>query len=355
METLEYRCPNCNAYLVFDPESGEMKCDFCLSKFSVEQVKDNNDTRGKSYNEGEEQAPEENINGEYTSFSCPSCGGEIIGDSTTAATECPFCGNPAVITQRLAGEFKPDFIIPFKITKDEAVKALTKLYGGKKLLPDAFTKDNRVKKVAGMYVPYWICDCKLGGTIKYDGTRVHSFSDGRYITTRTDYYKIVRTGTVYFDNIPEDGTTKLEGIHTESIEPFDYSEMIPFSNQYLSGYVADRYDVKSDEVLGRVAERAKASVEEIFRNTVDGFSTVSRAEGNLDVQNGDIHFALLPVWMLNTRWNGETYTFAMNGQTGKMVGDLPVDKKKFWKRVAMYTGIFTGVFSVIGAVFCLFL
>jgi hypothetical protein len=88
---------------------------------------------------------------------------------------------------------------------------------------------------------------------------------------------------------------------------------------------------------------------------VNGFSTVSRAEGNPDVQHGDAHFALLPVWMLNTQWNGKTYTFVMNGQTGKMIGDLPVDKKKFWKRVAMYTGIFTGIFSVIGAVFCLFL
>lgn len=353
METLEYRCPNCNAYLVYDPKSGDMKCDFCLSTFTVEQVKENNDIRGKAYNEGETQeAPkEETVDGEYVAFSCPSCGGEILGDNTTAATECPFCGNPTVITQRLTGEFKPDYVIPFKVTKEEAVKALEKLYKGKKLLPNAFTKDNRIKKVTGMYVPYWICDCVAEGTVHYNATRVHSFSDGRYLTTRTDHFKIVRGGSVAFDNIPEDGTTKLEGQHTESIEPYDYSEMVPFSNQYLSGYVADRYDVASADVLDRVAERAKASVEESFRNTVVGYATVSRADGNVSIKNGDAHFALLPVWMLNTKWNGNIYTFAMNGQTGKVVGDLPVDKGKFWKRTLM----FSAIFAAIGAVIALFL
>lgn len=352
METLEYRCPNCNAYLVYDPKSGEMKCDFCLSSFTVEQVKANNDIRGKAYNEGEsEKVKEEKTENGYTAYSCPSCGGEILGDETTAATECPFCGNPTVITQRLTGEFKPDYVIPFKITKDEAVKALEKLYNGKKLLPNAFTKDNRVKKVTGMYVPYWICDCVASGDIHYNATRVHTFSDGRFITTRTDHFKVLRGGTVAFDNIPQDGTTKLEGVHTESIEPYDYSEMIPFSNQYLSGYFADRYDVPSADVLDRVAERAKASVEEKFRNTVDGYATVSTAASNLSVQNGDVHFALLPVWMLNTKWNGKIYTFAMNGQTGKVVGDLPVDKGKFWKRVLM----FSAIFAAVGAVIALFL
>lgn len=348
METLEYRCPNCNAYLVFDPKSGKMKCDYCLSDFTVDEVKENNDTRGKVHNEGHVHThSEEQTNGDYFCYSCPSCGGEIIGDSTTAAIECPFCENPTVITQRLSGEFKPDYVIPFKITKKEAVSALEKLYGGKKLLPNAFTRDNRVKKVTGMYVPYWICDCEASGTVSYDATRVHTFSSGKYITTRTDFFKVVRRGTVAFDNIPQDGTTKLEGIHTESIEPYDYSEMIPFSNEYLSGYFADIYDVNSEDVLGRVAERAKASVKESFKETVIGYATVSESESNIDITKGDIHYALLPVWMLNTNWNGKTYTFAMNGQTGKVVGDLPVDKKKFWKRTAMFFGIFAAVAAVV--------
>lgn len=351
METLEYRCPNCNAYLVFDAKSGDMKCDYCLSHFSVDEVKENNETRGKVYNEenGHTHSREES-DSEYFSYSCPSCGGEIIGDATTAATECPFCENPTVITQRLKGEFKPDFVIPFKVTKKEAVSALEKLYGGKKLLPNAFTKDNRVKKVTGMYVPYWICDCEASGTVHYDATRVRTYTDGKYMVTRTDIYKVIRGGTVSFDNIPQDGTTRLEGIHTESIEPYDYSEMIPFSNEYLSGYFADIYDVNSEEVMDRVAERAKASVRESFRETVIGYSTVTEGQSNINIKNGDIHYALLPVWMLNTNWNGKTYTFAMNGQTGKVVGDLPVDKKKFWKRVAMFFGIFAAVAALIALV-----
>ncbi|MBO7245297.1 MAG: hypothetical protein J6V56_00865 [Clostridia bacterium] len=227
---------------------------------------------------------------------------------------------------------------------------MEKLYGGKKLLPDAFTKDNRVKKVTGMYVPYWICDCVANGTVRYDATRVRTYTDGRYMVTRTDIYNVIRGGTVAFDNIPQDGTTKLEGIHTESIEPYDYSEMIPFSNEYLSGYFADIYDVKSGDVLERAHERVKASVKESFKNTVIGYSTVTEGQSNINLTNGDIHYALLPVWMLNTNWNGKTYTFAMNGQTGKVVGDLPVDKKKFWKRTAMFFGIFAAVAALIALV-----
>ncbi len=354
METLEYRCPNCNAYLKFDAKSGNMKCDFCLGEFTVEQVRENNDTRGKIYNEGEKAAPEsqtdtsaESSQGEYTAYSCPACGGEIVGDSTTVATECPFCGNPTVITQRLAGEFKPDFVIPFKLTREQAEAELAKLYKGKKLLPDAFTEDNRIKKITGMYVPYWICDCVASGEIHYKATRVHTYTDGKYLVTKTDHFSVTRGGEIAFDNIPQDGTTKLEGIHTEAIEPYDYSEMIPYSNEYLSGYFADRYDVPTDDVLSRVGERAEASVTEYFRNSVDGYATVIKTSDNLSVSHGEAHYALLPVWMLNTKWKDKIYTFAMNGQTGKMVGDLPVDTGKFWRRVAMFTGIFTAIGSLI--------
>lgn len=342
METLEYRCPSCNAYLVFDAESGQMKCDYCMSSFPVDQIKSKEDGRGKVANEGGENVSESK-EGEFNSYSCPACGGEIISTATTAATECLFCGNPTVITQRLSGEFKPDFVIPFNVTKEEAIKSLQKLYKGKKLLPKEFTQHNRIQKITGLYVPYWICDCKVSGTVYYNATRVRTYTDGDYLVTRTEHYKIERGGAVAFDNIPQDGTTKMEGEHTESIEPYDYSQMVPFANQYLSGYFADIYDVPAADVLERVSNRAKNSVEGIFRKSIVGYSTVTRSSSQLSVMGGDVHYALLPVWVLNTRWKDKTYTFAMNGQTGKAVGDLPVDKKKFWLRLAMYTGIFSAI------------
>ena len=117
----------------------------------------------------------------------------------------------------------------------------------------------------------------------------------------------------------------------ESIEPYDFSQAVDFQTAYLSGFLADRYDVQADDVVGRINERVKHSAEQAFSSTVNGYSSVVTEHSNIQIDNGKSKYALLPVWILNTTWQGNQYTFAMNGQTGKFVGNLPVDKKAYWK------------------------
>ncbi|MDD6262300.1 MAG: hypothetical protein PUA83_04305 [Clostridiales bacterium] len=342
-EAQEYKCPACGGGLVYGANSGDMVCEFCDSHFTLQQLEDiksaEEEAASAENSIGWDEYRQTEESGDFAALICPSCGAEIVTDETTAATECVYCGNPAVIRKKLSGIFKPDWVIPFKTTKKQAVDALKKLYRGKKLLPDAFTQDNRVEKVAGMYVPYWLYDCDASAHMTYNASRVSVYSDAKFNYTRTDKYLITRSGNARFSRIPVDGSTKLDNRYTEAIEPYDYSELVDFRDMYLSGYMADRYDVEAKDCNPRADERVRQSMADEFARTIQGYSSVTLKSANVSNSNGKVHYALMPVWMLNTKYKDKTYTFAMNGQTGKMIGELPVDRGKAFKQFLLWGGI----------------
>lgn len=129
----------------------------------------------------------------------------------------------------------------------------------------------------------------------------------------------------------------------ESIEPFSFDQAVPFQTAYLSGYLADRYDVTAEQGIDRANARVKKSTENAFAATVKGYNTVIPEQTSIRLSNGKAQYALYTVWLLHTSWNGENYIFAMNGQTGKFVGDLPVDKGAYWRWFGILTGIIGAV------------
>ena len=275
-------------------------------------------------------------------YACNSCGGEIVGDETTAATECPFCGNPVVMMGQFSGALKPDYVIPFKLDKKAAKAALINHYKGKVLLPKAFKDENHIDEVKGIYVPVWLFDADADARIRYKASRVRTWRDSEYNYTETSYYAVLRGGNISFERVPVDGSTKMEDALMESIEPYNFAEAVDFQTAYLAGYLADKYDVTAEESIDRANERVKTSTEQNFAATVQGYTSVVPVSTNISLQNGKAKYALYPVWLLNTSWNGKKYTFAMNGQTGKLVGDLPMDKGAFWRW-------FAGLFAAAGA------
>lgn len=270
-------------------------------------------------------------------------GGEIVCDENTSATSCPFCGNPVVLTERLGGTLKPDCVIPFKFGKDEAKKKLLEHFSGKKLLPKVFKDENHIDEIKGIYVPFWLFDSDVDADIRYRGTKVHMWSDSRYNYTETSYFSIFRKGTLDFENVPVDGSSKMADDLMESVEPFDASEAVDFQTAYLAGYLADKYDVSKDDSIDRANKRIKKSTEDCFASTVRGYATLRTENSNVGINGRQTRYALYPVWILNTTWRGKKYTFAMNGQTGKMVGNLPMDKGAYWKWWAIYAAISSAV------------
>ena len=265
------------------------------------------------------------------SYVCKSCGGEIVGDETTAATACPFCGNPVVIMGQFAGALRPDYVIPFKLDKKAAKAALAKHYGGKRLLPKVFKDQNHIDEVKGVYVPFWLFDADADAHVRYKATRVRTWSDSNYNYTETSFFSVIRGGNIGFERVPVDGSTKMAYDLMESIEPFDFSGAVDFQTAYLAGYLADKYDIDAQQSVDRANQRIRQSTADAFVRTVEGYATVTPEASNILLRNGKAKYALYPVWLLNITWKGQKYTFAMNGQTGKLVGDLPLDKLAYKK------------------------
>lgn len=328
----EYKCPCCGGAITFDSTLQKMKCPYCDTEFELEALQGfDEDLQSNVPNEmsWETQPSSEWEDGETDGmrvYVCNSCGGEIVGDENTGATSCPFCGNPVVMMGAFKGELKPDLVIPFKLDKKAAKEGLMRHLQGKRLLPKVFKDQNHIDEIKGIYVPFWLFDADADANIRYRATRVHHWSDSRYDYTETQYFSVVRAGSLSFEAVPVDGSSKMADDLMESVEPFDLSDAVDFKTAYLAGYFADKYDVTAEQSIARANERIRESTERSFAETVRGFTTVVPEDGSIRLNSGKARYALYPVWLLNTTWNGENYTFAMNGQTGKFVGNLPVDK-----------------------------
>lgn len=334
--TLEYKCPSCGGALSFDSQLQTVKCPYCDTEFDMTALKELDEVLKQQPKDDMswQKQPGENWQAEeqeaLSSFVCQSCGGEILCEATTAASSCPYCGNPVVMTERLAGTLRPDLVIPFKLDKAAAKAALKNHFKGKPLLPKTFKTENRLEQLQGIYVPFWLFDADADADIRYKATRISVWSDSRYNYTKTSYYSIHRAGSLGFNGVPVDGSQKMDNTLMESLEPFDMTQAVDFQTAYLAGYLADKYDVTADESITRANERIKTSTENAFAQTVVGYNTVIPQTSSVRLHNSKVHYALLPVWILNTKYHGKEYMFAMNGQTGKFVGNLPVNWGAFW-------------------------
>jgi DNA-directed RNA polymerase subunit RPC12/RpoP len=348
MEVLQqYKCPCCDGSIEFSSEAQKMKCPYCETEFEMETL--------LAYDAELSQEHPDNMNwetaagGEWTEgetqplrvYICQSCAGEIIADASTGATACPYCGSPVVMMGQFAGDLKPDYVIPFKLDKVDAVEALKKHTSGKRLLPKVFADENHIQEVKGVYVPVWLFDTLATADMRWRGTRIRTWSDSDYHYTETSHYSITRGGTMKFSSVPVDGSTKMNDTLMESIEPFDFSQAVDFQTAYLSGYLADKYDVDAETSVKRVNARIRSSTEEAFAQTVRGFTTVHQEGCHVNLENSVAKYALYPVWLLTTQYKGETYLFAMNGQTGKFVGNLPMDRGAWFRWLVGVTAVVT--------------
>ncbi len=341
----EYKCPCCGGAITFNSAIQKMKCPYCDTEFEMSTLEEfdrewkndpGDDFRWESAAGGEWQDGEEES---LHAYICRSCGGEIVCDDTTAATACPYCNNPVVLMKQVSGSLKPDYVIPFKLDKEAAKAALRKHYAGKRLLPKMFAEENHIDEIKGVYVPFWLFAADADASIRYRCTRVRAWSDSDYHYTATSFFLVSRDGKIGFERVPVDGSSKMEDDLMESIEPFDFTDAVDFQTAYLAGYLADKYDVNAEQSIERANDRIRQSTADAFAATVQGYAPVTPETTGIRLKNGHAAYALYPVWLLNTTWDGKKYTFAMNGQTGKLVGDLPMDKHAYKKWLFGLTGI----------------
>lgn len=360
-QVTNYQCPACTGPLHYSAKSGKLACDYCGSSFDVAEIealyarkeaeaaaaKQAADAKAEAAQAAKAEAAEaaaasggwdtSDLSRDWGAeadglrvYSCPSCGAELICDQSTAATACPYCGNPAIVPGQFSGALRPDSILPFRLSKGDAVQALRAHYKGKPFLPRSFTSANHIEQIQGVYVPFWLFDGGAEGAASYRASNTNVFETGDYEITETRHYHVVRAGSLAFEKIPVDASSKMPDDHMDSIEPFDYAQLRPFSTAYLPGYLADKYDVTIDDSRDRADTRCRETLAQALRDTVTGYGACVTEREDIALRRGKVHYALLPVWMLSTKWRGQDFLFAMNGQTGKLVGDLPTDRGRFW-------------------------
>ena len=281
---------------------------------------------------------------QMSAYICQGCGAELMTEGTTTATECPYCGSPAILPDRIEGGVKPEAVIPFTVTREQAQKAFEDYFKGKRLLPNIFLNGrNRIAEMRKLYVPYWLFDCDASARIIYDAQKRHTERRGDWEITHIEHYVVRRDGDMAFEHIPVDGSEKLDNRITESLEPYDLSAAVPFSPAVLSGALADHADVDAADCESRAKERVESSIAEALRGTVNGYTSVTERNRYICTENGRATPVLMPVWLITTQKEGKTYTFAINGQTGKLTCDVPADKGK---SLAWGGGVFAGVLAL---------
>jgi DNA-directed RNA polymerase subunit RPC12/RpoP len=353
MDIKEYKCPNCGRTVEFEGKTQNMKCPHCEAEFEIKALSDYQkevESQGGdhfNWKTGSEETWEKDTLGDLAAGSCPSCGAEFVGDKNTIVMVCPCCGNARIVQKQIDGILKPEYCIPFKLEKNSALDVFRQFCEGKRLLPDFFKKENRIESIQGVYVPFWLFDAKARARIRYKAVKQTSHSDDDYDYTKTDYYFVVRDGNVSYKKMPVEGSEKMNDVYMDAIEPFDYAQIKKYQNEYLAGYSAEKYDVDAEAGRERAKKQIRNSIEKEFANSVTGYSRVEIESSAVNIESGKVSYTLFPVWILNTKYDGENYQLIMNGQTGKLVGKLPVDKGKVMKFALMFTAIFGTVITVL--------
>lgn len=317
MSVVKYNCLKCGGELDFKPKLQKWECRFCRSIFEEKDLI-------KDEIKYDKTNAEEHV--ELNVYKCNSCGAELVCDDNTIVTRCTYCRNNTIIKDKLVGKYEPKLIIPFKNTTDEVKSEFKKQLKKHHLLPNDFLKITNYN-IVGIYVPFWLYDAYIDGEVKFNASDSETHRSGDYIVTKTKHYLVTRGGNATFKRIPHDGSIRMDDALMNSVEPYDYNEIVPFKAGFLAGFQAEKYDQNEDEMFTQAGDRAHNSTIEEFKKTCK-YDTVTVKEDKLNNKKVQGEYALLPVWIFDINFKNQIYQFTMNGQTGKLVGNFPISKLK---------------------------
>lgn len=333
MAVLNYKCPKCGAPLKFNPDNQMFSCEYCYSEFTDKYVQDYYAEREQK--QSTEEAHDNVINDnakqqdeDAVLYTCPSCGAEVVTTESTAATQCFYCQNPVVLGGRLSGEFKPNRVVPFKLTKEKAIEAFTALCKKKMFLPKDFGNKSQFEKFQGVYFPYWFIDSQKQASITGKGKKIRTWRSGNKRYTETSIYRVVRGGDLVIKNVFEKALKNESREMLQSVHPFDMTEAVPFSMSYLSGFTAEKRDIDKAEIEQAIEQRIDGYCQQLLKESASEYNSVSVDAYNDVTELESWNYNLLPVWVTSYKYKGDILLYAINGQTGKTYGKLPVAKGK---------------------------
>lgn len=363
MEVISHKCPNCGGALTFNPDDQKFHCPFCLSVFTEKEVLEFEEKEKASHvddplestssSEQEATADVENADTETEAeqnldlFLCPNCGAEIVTDSTTAATFCYFCHNPVVLSGRLSGDFQPEKVLPFAISKEKAVESFLAWTKKKWFIPSDFFDKKQIQLLTGVYFPYWNVEAKVKGQFQGTGTTLRVWRVGEIEYTETKQFAVSRAGKLSFSNLVKNALSKnTQKKMVASVQPFPLEKAVDFHTQYLSGFQGEKRDIEYLDLKPEVEKELAGYTKTMLKQTAPGYTTLQETNLSSEVTEEKNHYVLLPVWLVTYQNKGDktVYYYAMNGQTGKTAGILPIS----FKKLALFSGgIFLGLLALL--------
>jgi len=293
------KCTNCSGALKFDATIGKLKCEYCDTTFEPEEI---------PVEVEEEDTMECNV------LTCTSCGSELMINGVETATFCAYCGQPTIVFSRVSKMLKPKKIIPFSVTKQQAVNAIRNRFQKGSFIPEEI-KNFEVERVTGIYIPYWLYD------ITYYDNQVLRGKSGKH------YHNYIREARSSFKNVTVDASSNFCNESSQRLEPYNMQGALEFEEGYLSGFYADRYDQNSDQLRRLAVGRCRDLFnEEVIKSVSATNVTIQKSDPQSEV-NGQV-YAMLPAWFMTLRYENRPYTMLVNGQTGKVVGAVPIKKNK---------------------------
>jgi len=323
-------CPSCGGRLVYQPESNQMKCDFCGAFHSVDNVPA--DTVSGQVSRCQEDVYEQ----ELAECTCQTCGARVCAQNEVISLGCPYCRNPLVITSRVSRRFKPDGIIPFAFSADEAMRLFRNYTKKLWFVPKEMKQNNKPDDFRAMYAPFFLFDFDVSGEVGKKGQK----------------------GQMDINKLPIDASTNFPDDLMDTISPYDYQKMRPFSSDFLRGFLGETYNENSESFMSR----ANQMVQETFDSYIALQQNKMPGQVNteMSLKTRREYYVLLPVYLFSVVYLGKRYYFAVNGQTGKVAGNLPYEKQlKHMSRImALIAWLIFGlpvlgaaIFLLIGAIF----
>lgn len=325
MSTHSYKCISCGAPIAYNADLGRFKCEYCGSEYEEREL---SEFWKKIKETIKKKSPPKNQDVSYHGYICNNCGASVVTDLETTSTFCYYCHSPVILTGKFGGDFMPDKIIPFSISRQKAIEIFGKWLEGKRFVPKDFGGKNHLDKMTGIYVPHWEIDARFNMDYEAKAFNRSSWTTGDRTYTNTKIYSVVRKGNLTLNNITQSGTDRFDNNLIDGITPYDVDSAVSFSPGYLSGFFAENYTLDKESVKADVQKNAYEYSERVVRDDITGYGEVNTLKNNLIVQEQNWYYTLYPLWILTYNYMDKIYTFAINGQTGKSFGGLPLEEKR---------------------------
>lgn len=370
MKIQSYKCPNCGGGLIFDPNTQKFKCEYCLSAFTEETLKEMKEAAASAQEMAGKDQKADTVSDEAATkepeaaakepeapaktqaaagmavYTCPSCGAEVVAQETTASTYCCYCHNPVIMSGRLDGSYRPDGLIPFEIDNKKAKEIFKNWIQNKKYVPNDFYSPRQMEYLEGIYYPYWMYSCQVSGEMQAEAIKKHVTVAGEMEYIETSHYHIDKKANLPISDVARNALKSADRSLAETVLPFNMKKMKPFQESYFLGFRAERRDREKEEFEQEIEQEVREYTKESLENSLIGYDHVNVRSHSENITGEQWKYAMLPVWMMTypDPKSGQMYYFAINGETGKVCGVLPIDKRKLLR---LFLTVFIPVFALL--------